>query len=68
MRMNKLTVETISLKSYEVYLRMRVLAQAINVIMKVKDGTRTKEADSSSSQCSPVNPNGQRHSYLRGGW
>lgn len=47
---------------------MRVLAQAINVIMKVNDGTRIKEADNSMSQCCPVNPNGQRHSYLRGGW
>lgn len=47
---------------------MSVLAQAINVIMKVNDGTRIKEADNSMSQCCPVNPNGQRHSYLRGGW
>ena len=50
-----------------VYLQMSVLAQAINVIMKVNDGTRMKEADNSSSQCCPVKPNEQMHSNLRGG-
>lgn len=52
----------------QLYLQMSVLAQAINVIIKVNDGTRIKEADNSSSQCNPENPSGQRHSYLRGGW
>lgn len=50
------------------YLRISVLAQAINVTIKVNDGTRINEADSSTSQCCPVKPNGQIHSYLRGGW
>jgi len=47
---------------------MSVLAQAINVIINVNDGTRINEAESSNSQCIPVNPNGQLHSYRRGGW
>lgn len=46
---------------------MRALAQAINVIIKVNDGTRIKEAESSSSQCIPVNPNGQWHTNFVGG-
>lgn len=58
----------IRLKGHLVYLQMRVLAQAINVTIKVNDGTRIKEAESSSSQCCPVKPKAQRHSYFRGGW
>lgn len=46
---------------------MSVLAQAIKVIINLNDGTRIKEAESSSSQCNPVNPNGQWHSYFLGG-
>lgn len=46
---------------------MSVLAQAINVIINVNDGTRINEADNSNSQCIPVNPNGHEHSYRRGG-
>jgi hypothetical protein len=50
-----------------IYLQMSVLAQAINVIMKVNDGTRMNDADNSSSQCWPVKPNGHMQSNLRGG-
>lgn len=46
---------------------MSVLAQIINVTIKLNDGTRINEADSSSSQCMPVNPKGHRHSYFWGG-
>lgn len=51
----------------QLYLRMSVLAQAINVTINVNDGTRMKVAESSMSQWIPVKPNGQWHSYLRGG-
>lgn len=46
---------------------MSVLAQIIIAIMKSLDGVSTPDANSSNSQFIPVYPNGQSHSYFRGG-
>lgn len=49
------------------YLQMSVLAHEIIVMRKGNDTTSTPDADNSNSQCCPVKPNGQMHSYFLGG-
>lgn len=50
-----------------VYLRIKLLAHITSAIMKSRDGVSTPDASNSNSQCSPVNPIGQTHSYFFGG-
>lgn len=60
-------VEMKNKKSYTLYLHISELAHIMSAIMKSRDGVRTPDANSSSSQCMPVYPKGQWHSYIVGG-